>query len=47
MNKGVPRARAPPPPAGRAKTGTGSCRAGHGEASRQAAGEAWCGCVNF
>jgi hypothetical protein len=37
MDKGVPRARAPPqPPTGRGVTGT------------QAGGErAWCGCVNF
>jgi hypothetical protein len=42
MDKGVPHARAPPPP-----TGPGSGRAWRGEAGRQAGERAWCGCVNF
>ena len=44
MDKGVPRARAPPP------AGPGSGRAWRGEvrqAGRQAGERAWCGCVNF
>jgi hypothetical protein len=39
MDKGMPRARAPPPPAGPG-------RAWRGEA-RQAGERTWCGCVNF
>jgi hypothetical protein len=48
MDKGVPHAHAPPPPAG-----PGSSRAWRGEAAgrgmaRQAGDKrAWCGCVNF
>ena len=40
MDKGVPRARATPPPAGPGV-------AWRGEAGRQAGERAWCGCVNF
>jgi hypothetical protein len=46
MDKGVPHARAPPPPPagpGRAWRGV----AWRGEAGRQAGERAWCGCVNF
>ena len=44
MDKGVPRARAPPP-AGPGRAGCGV--AWRGEAGRQAGERAWCGCVNF
>jgi hypothetical protein len=43
MNKGVPHARAPPPPAGPGVAWRGEER----QAGRQAGERAWCGCVNF
>jgi hypothetical protein len=42
MDKGVPHARAPPPPAGPGVAWRGVARRG-----RQAGERAWCGCVNF
>lgn len=46
MDKGVPHARAPPPPS---PAGRGVARRGEvgRQAGRQAGERAWCGCVNF
>jgi hypothetical protein len=47
MDKGVPHARAPPPPpAGPGRAWRGEARRGR-QTDRQAGERAWCGCVNF